>query len=52
MKLFLASSLDKTMPLLFERMAKPAGETKVLFVANAGDPFQEQPWIVNDREAF
>ena len=52
MKLFLASSLDKTMLLLFERVSKPASEARVLFVENAGDPFKEKPWIIDDREAF
>jgi peptidase E len=52
MKLFLASSLDKTMLRLFERTEKPANKTKVLFVENASDPIKEKPWVDADREAF
>ncbi|MDP3982192.1 MAG: Type 1 glutamine amidotransferase-like domain-containing protein [bacterium] len=52
MKLFLASSLDKTLPLLLERMGKPALSLKVLFVANASDIFENTWWVDRDREAF
>ena len=52
MKLFLASSLDKTMPLLFERIPKPAQEVKVLFVENPADPFEDKWWVTADRDAF
>ena len=48
MKLFLASSLDKTLPL-FEPLLVPAtkepSNLKVIFIANAADPYQEKWWI-------
>lgn len=50
MKLFLASSLDKTMSLLKERIPKSA--KRVVFVANAADPTDDPWWIGLDREAF
>ncbi|AKM78407.1 MAG: Peptidase family S51 [Candidatus Wolfebacteria bacterium GW2011_GWE1_48_7] len=52
MYLFLASSLDKTLPLLRPLLKnKPA--TKVAFIANASDNAQEHPWWVdNDRIKF
>jgi len=52
MKLFLASSLDKTLSLLLERVEKPAQETKVLFIANAADPLKNAWWVDLDRDAF
>ncbi len=52
MKLFLASSLDKTLPLLLERIEKSAKELKVLFVANASDPLENAWWVDLDRDAF
>ena len=52
MKLFLASSLDKTMPLLFQRITKPAKEVRVLFIENAADFFTDKWWVTTDREAF
>ena len=52
MKLFLASSLDKTMPLLFERMEKPSRGIEVLFVENAAEPYDDKWWVALDREAF
>lgn len=50
MKLFLASSLDKTISLLKERVPKSA--KWVLFIANAADPYDERWWVDLDREAF
>ena len=52
MKLFLASSLDKTLSLLLPKLAKPIEETKVLFVANAADPYKDKWWVDLDRNAF
>src|SRR3989338_4328649 len=52
MKLFLASSLDKTLSLLLPKLAKPIEETKVLFVANAADPYKDKWWEDLDRKAF
>lgn len=53
MKLFLASSLDKTLPLLLRRVEKPPRELRVIFIANASDPIQGETWWVGgDRKAF
>lgn len=50
MKLFLASALNETISLLKQRIPKLAN--KVVFVANAADPFNNQWWVDLDREAF
>lgn len=50
MKLFLASSADKTIQLLKDRM--PDVGSSVLFIANAGDPYTDQFWIEWDRTKF
>ncbi|MEX2090589.1 MAG: Type 1 glutamine amidotransferase-like domain-containing protein [Candidatus Paceibacterota bacterium] len=50
MKLFLASSLDKTISLLKQRI--PESAKRVVFVANAADPCDERWWVDLDREAF
>lgn len=50
MKLFLASSIDKTLSLLKQRIPKSAN--RVIFIANAADPFDDQWWIDLDRKAF
>lgn len=50
MKLFLASSLDKTISLFGKLF--PAGGKKVLFVSNAADLFDDKWWIELDRKAF
>ena len=50
MKLFLASSLDKTISLLKQRI--PESAKRVVFVANAADPCDEKWWVDLDREAF
>lgn len=50
MKLFLASSLNKTISLLIQRIPKSA--KRVAFVANAADPTDDPWWINLDREAF
>src|SRR3989344_1359351 len=50
MKLFLASSLNKTIALLKERI--PESAKRVVFVANAADPCDENWWVDLDREAF
>lgn len=52
MKLFLASSLDKTISLLMPLLSKPAKETKVIFIANAADHYKDKPWVDADRKAF
>jgi len=52
MKLFLASSLYKTLPLLLKKTGKPAQELKVLFIANAADPFEHAPWVNLDMDMF
>jgi len=51
MKLFLASSIDKTLPLL-NKLAPGHGKN-VLFVANAADPYTgDKFWVDSDRNAF
>jgi dipeptidase E len=51
MKLFLTSSADKTLSLLKE--VAPDIGNKVLFVANASDPYDREHWWVElDRQAF
>jgi len=52
MKLFLASSIDKTLSLFLPKLSKPANKTKVVFVANAADPYKDKWWIDLDRQAF
>ena len=52
MKLFLASSLDKTLPLLQPLLTKKPGELNVLFIANAADPYSEKFWVDWDRAKF
>lgn len=52
MKLFLASSLDKTLPLL-KPLLQDTPATKVAFIANASDNAEGDAWWVhNDREKF
>lgn len=52
MTLFLASSIDKTLPLL-KPLLKERAATKVAFIANASDNAQEHPWWVDgDRNRF
>lgn len=52
MKLFLASSANKTLPLLSKLV--PALGKNVLFVANAADPYNagDKFWVDDDRNAF
>lgn len=51
MKLFLASSADKTLHLLKEQM--PNVGNKVVFVANAADPYTiDTFWVDWDRDKF
>lgn len=50
MKLFLASSIDKTIGL-FKPLASGVGN-KVLFVTNAADMHQNPWWVDLDRKAF
>ncbi|MBI4138031.1 MAG: Type 1 glutamine amidotransferase-like domain-containing protein [Candidatus Wildermuthbacteria bacterium] len=51
MKLFLASGINKTLPLLSK--VDPELGKKVLFVANAADPYTgDKFWIDWDRTAF
>ncbi len=52
MKLFLASSFDKTAKLLKTKLGKINGK-KVIFIANASDTHKGDTWwIRTDREAF
>lgn len=50
MKLFLASSFDKTASLFKQRV--PESARRVIFVANAADPCEEKWWVDLDRDAF
>jgi peptidase E len=50
MKLFLASSANKTIHLLKDLY--PEVGTKVLFIANAADPYEDTWWVDLDRNAF
>ena len=53
MKLFLASSLDKTISLFQQKWTKSPEDTNVLFISNAADPYlTDKFWIRWDREAF
>jgi peptidase E len=51
MKLFLASSLDKTLSL-FKNKLDGNKKYKVIFIANAADPFEDQWWVEADRKEF
>jgi peptidase E len=50
MKLFLASAINNTLPLL--KTLAPNIGNRVLFVANAADPYTDQPFVEWDRKAF
>ena len=50
MKLFLASSVDKTLSKL-ETLCPGIGKN-VLFIANAADPYKDTYWVDWDRDAF
>jgi len=51
MKLFLASSLDKTIDLLKTHLPKTA--SRVVFIANAADRYKgDKWWVESDRKAF
>lgn len=53
MKLFLASSIEKTLPLLKPLLTSTDPQTKVAFIANASDNAEgEAWWIDSDREKF
>lgn len=52
MKLFLASSLDKTLPLLRQFFPDEPDKTHVIFIANAADPYKEKWWVDLDRNKF
>jgi len=58
MKLFLASSLDKTLHLLAGIAGIVPSETKVAFIANAADPYTgdkqwgEKIWVKDDKKKF
>lgn len=53
MKLFLTSSLDKTLELLPKKLSGPLSGKKVLFIANASDnAIGDKWWIDLDRKAF
>lgn len=50
MKLFLASSADRTIQLL--KSVNPSVGARVLFVANAADPYDNAYWVDLDRIRF
>lgn len=50
MKLFLASSADKTLAALADLC--PGIGKRVLFVPNAADPYEDPYWVGWDRDAF
>ena len=52
MKLFLASSLIKTISLLAARMPRAGQGCSVIFIRNAADEEGEPWWVRSDREAF
>lgn len=52
MKLFLSSTLEETMPLFTKAMGTKPKKTRVLFIANAADPYKEKYWIDFDRQAW
>ncbi len=53
MKLFLASSFDKTAHLFEQKLQTPLKGKKVIFIANASDNTPgDKWWITSDREAF
>src|SRR3989344_4609707 len=53
MKLFLASSLDKTVPLILKAFGQSIRGGKVVFVANAADNHKgDKWWVESDRKAF
>lgn len=52
MKLFLASSLDRTLPLVEPLFSRVPKDMRVLFVANAADPYDKKWWIDLDRKKF
>jgi dipeptidase E len=53
MKLFLASSIDKTLNLLLNKLNYSLSGKKVLFIENASDNEEgDKWWITLDREAF
>ncbi|OHA45286.1 MAG: hypothetical protein A3G59_01815 [Candidatus Taylorbacteria bacterium RIFCSPLOWO2_12_FULL_47_20] len=53
MKLFLASSLDKTVPLILKAFGQSIRGGKVVFVANAADNYKgDKGWVESDRKAF
>jgi peptidase E len=58
MKLFLASSGDKTLHLLSGLTGTTPSETKVAFIANAADPYTgderwgEKIWVKDDKKKF
>ena len=54
-KLFLASSLDKTLPKLQSLADLDPSQTKVAFIPDAGIPYgnpEDLFWIKQDKEAF
>ncbi|MFH1175497.1 MAG: Type 1 glutamine amidotransferase-like domain-containing protein [bacterium] len=53
MKLFLASSFDKTISLFIERLPNINKRQKVLFISNASDHCEgDKWWVESDRNAF
>ncbi len=52
MKLFLASSFDKTAGLFVEKLTEAPKDHKVLFCANAADIYENTWWVDLDRNAF
>jgi dipeptidase E len=49
MQLFLASSLEQSISAIVKSLPQNG---KVLFIANAADPYEDTWWIESDRQAF
>ena len=53
MKLFLASSLDKTISLFSKKLTRPIKGRRVIFITNAADNHKgDKWWIKFDKDAF
>ena len=53
MKLFLASSLDRTVNLLSKKLSKSVKGKRVIFIDNAADNYKgDRWWIKSDKDAF
>jgi dipeptidase E len=55
-QIFLASDIIQTIKLFINKAKINTKQTKVIFIADAGEPYkfygEETPWIETDREAF